>query len=77
MSNLQFFNQIFTSLSFLKIGFLTADAFYIVFAVVVLTQIISMRSIVSEVHSSPLLKAIAILDIVFALSLFLAAFVIL
>lgn len=77
MPESQFFNQLFTSLPLLKVSFLVGDAFYIIFALVILNQVISMTNIVSDIHSSAVLKIIAIINLIFALSLFLIALVIL
>lgn len=65
------------SFDFIKIGFLIANFLYIIFAFIILNQVVSMNNIISEVHASSILKTIAVLNIVFALSLFLIALVIL
>ena len=61
----------------IKIGILFVDFAYIVFLIVVLVQVLSMERVIREVHDSMVLKTIALFNLLLAISLFLAAFVIL
>ena len=68
-----FFNLLF----FVKIGFLLLDLAYTIFLFIVFNQVVSMENIISELHSSKLLKTIAIVNIGLAFSLFLITLAIL
>lgn len=77
VSNLSTIANFLTMAHALKAGFLIIMVLYIIFTLIVFKQITSMDDIIREVHSSIIIKVIAIINIVFALSLFLAAVVIL
>jgi len=64
-------------LIFLKIGIIILIFLYAVFGFVVLNQIFRMNNIIKEVYSSALLYVLAIIHMVLAISLLLAALVIL
>ena len=75
-----FFNslsQTVSSFIILKIGFLIINALYIIFVFVVLSQIDSMDNIITEMNSAIIVKIAGVLNVIFAISLFLAALVIL
>ncbi len=72
-----FFLQSFPFLIFLKIALLIFDLFFIVFLLIVLKQVMSMNSIVNEVHDAFVLKTLSVISVIFGLSLFLTALVIL
>lgn len=71
------FGGFFQPILLVKIVTLLIIGFYIIFSFVVFTQVKAMSQILSLPHASFLLKLIAIINIVLALSLFLGAFVIL
>lgn len=77
LSNITSISQSFSILAGLKIGFLIIFSLYFVFILVVFKQITSMDDIINEVHSSIIIKTVAIINIILAFSLFLAAVVIL
>lgn len=77
LPNITSISQSLTILAGLKIGFLIILSLYFVFILVVFKQITSMDDIINEVHSSAIIKTVAIINIVLAFSLFLAAVVIL
>lgn len=60
-----------------KIGLVILIALFFIFVFVVLNQVKTMNNIVTEVKSSGIIMAIAILNLFAALSLFIAALVIL
>lgn len=62
---------------FVKIATLIFLALYIIFAIVVLTQIRLMNDVLKQSSASKTLAIIAISNLVFAISLFLIALVIL
>lgn len=68
---------IFQSLSLVKIVTLVFLILYAVFSFVVLTQVNIMNQILNQTNASATLKTIAILIFVLAISLILAALVIL
>lgn len=61
----------------IKIITLIAIGFYVVFTFVVFTQVKTMSQILQLPHAQGLLKAISVINIILAISLFLIAFVIL
>jgi len=61
----------------LKIAFLVIIALFIIFTIVVLTQVNVMNRVINHTTASTILKIIAILNIIFAISLFVTAIVIL
>ena len=67
----------FTTFALVKLGLLMVLFLYIIFIFIVFKQIMSMDNIIKEIHSSFIIKVIATINIVLALSLFLAAVVIL
>lgn len=72
-----FLNQLFQPIVALKIVFLIIILLYAIFTIVVFTQVNTMNGIVTEVHSSFVLKLIALINILLAISLFVFAVVIL
>ena len=60
-----------------KIGFLILVVIYVVFLVIVLNRVLSMSRIIREVHDAIILKFVATIKVLFALSLFLLALAIL
>ena len=68
---------LFQPIILVKIVTLLVIGFYIIFSFVIFTQVKAMGEIVVLRHASVILKAIAIINIILALSLFLGAFVIL
>lgn len=72
-----FFSQILTASTLFKIGFLAVLFLYILFILIVFKQITSMDDIIKEIHSSLIIKIVAIINIALAVSLFLAAVAIL
>jgi hypothetical protein len=74
LSNLIQLNQIHT---LIKIGFLIIDFAFIVFLVVVVKQIQTMNTIVNDSNDSSIIRSVALLLLIAAISLFLAALVIL
>ncbi len=75
MTNL-FFNHINTLL-IVKVIFLIADFFYIIFLFIVLNRVISMGHIVKDAHDQMIIHSIAIFKVLVAISLFLLALAIL
>lgn len=73
---LSFLNHINTLL-IVKILFLTADIFYIIFLFIVLNRITSMSHIVKDAHDQMIIHSIAIFKFLVAISLFLLALAIL
>lgn len=71
------FGEFFQPVILVKIVTLLVIGFYIIFTFVVFTQVKAMSQILSLPHASTILKTIAIINIILALSLFLGAFVIL
>jgi len=61
----------------IKIATLVFLALYIIFAVIVLTQVRVMNNILNQSFASTVLATIALANLIFALSLFLIALVIL
>jgi len=61
----------------LKIGFLILDVFYIIFLFVVLNRVSSMSKIIREIHDAIILKFVAVIKVLFAISLFLLGLAIL
>lgn len=74
--NLDFVNFLQPVL-WIKIITLMIIVFYVVFTFVVFTQVKTMTQILYLPHAKELLKAISIVNIIFAISLFLIALVIL
>lgn len=64
-------------LSLTKIFFLVVNFMFIVFLIVVFRQIISMNTLVHEANDSFILRFFAFILIIFSVSLFFAALVIL
>lgn len=71
------FDQLFQTFSILKIIFLIIFFLYFGFSFVVLNQVRTMNRVLTEIHSSTALRMIAFLNLIFAISLFLIATVIL
>lgn len=70
--------QLFQSpLFLLKIALIAIMAIFIIFTIVVFTQVNVMNKIITHAQASGMLKTIAILNIVFAVVLFITALVIL
>lgn len=70
--------RLFRSPLFLfKIALLVIMAFFIIFSLVVFAQVNAMNKIITHAQASGILKSIAILNIIFAVSLFVVAIVIL
>lgn len=67
----------FQPVLFIKIVTLIIIGFYLIFSVVVFTQVKAMSQILILPHASIIFKTIAIINIIAAVMLFLAAFVIL
>lgn len=67
----------FQPILFVKIVTLLIIGFYIIFSLVIFTQVKAMNQILSLPHASIVLKTIALINIILAVSLFLGAFVIL
>lgn len=61
----------------LKIALLIIMAFFIIFSIIVFTQVNVMNKIITHTQASGILKSIAILNIIFAVVLFVVAIVIL
>jgi small neutral amino acid transporter SnatA (MarC family) len=61
----------------LKIVLLVIIALFIIFTIVVFTQVNVMNRVINHTTASAILKIIAILNIIFAISLFVTALVIL
>ncbi|OGH24244.1 MAG: hypothetical protein A3B47_04100 [Candidatus Levybacteria bacterium RIFCSPLOWO2_01_FULL_39_24] len=74
--NLDFIN-FFQPVFWVKIVTLIVIGFYAIFTFVVFTQIKVMTQILRLPHAEPVLKAISIINIFLAVSLFLVAIVIL
>ena len=72
-----FLNSIFASTLLIKIATLIAIGFYVVFTLVVFTQVRVMGEVLVLPNAKVLLKTISIIHIALAISLFLGAFVIL
>ena len=70
-------NHLMGSLSLIKIGFLFTNFALILFLLVVLIQVISMERVIREIHDSIMLKLLATIILLFSISLFLTALVIL
>lgn len=64
-------------LSLGKVFFLIIDFIFIIFLFIALRQFIYMNKIINDLNDSPILKSIATLLLIFAISLFLTALVIL
>ena len=64
-------------INLIKIVFLFFNLAYIIFLLVVLTQIISMERVIKEIHDAMILKAIILTNIVLSIFLFVLAFAIL
>ena len=64
-------------INLIKIGFLFFNLAYIIFLLVVLTQIISMERVIKEIHDAIMLKVIILTNIVLSIFLFFLAFAIL
>ena len=62
---------------FIKLSTLVFIAFYIIFAIIVLTQVRVMNDILKQPFASKVLALIALGNLIFAISLFLIALVIL
>jgi hypothetical protein len=77
LPNIASISQSLILLTGLKIGFLMILSLYFIFILVVFKQITSMDTIISEIHFSLIIKIVSIVNIALALSLFLAALVIL
>lgn len=60
-----------------KIALLVIMAFFIIFSIIVFTQVNVMNKIITHTQASGILKSIAILNIIFAVVLFVVAIVIL
>jgi len=70
--------QLFQSPFFLlKIALLVIMAFFIIFTVVIFTQVNVMNKIINHTQASGMLKIIAFFNIIFAVSLFVTVLVIL
>jgi len=74
---LNLFSQNINALLILKIVFLLADSFYILFLFIVLNRIISMSHIVKDAHDAMILRSVAGFKVLVAISLFLFALAIL
>lgn len=61
----------------LKIGFLVLDGFLVVFLFVVYKQAQAMRRVINDNGTSSLINVVALANIVIAISIFVAALVIL
>jgi len=72
-----FFFQTFQLLILLKITLLIFDLFFIVFLFIVFKQVASTNSLINEIHDAFILKTIAIVNLIIALSLFFVAIAIL
>lgn len=77
MFNIPIVNNLIGSLSFAKIGLLAVNIALIIFLIVVFIQVSSLEKIFREIHDSSLLKALVILMLISAISLFLLGLVIL
>jgi len=77
MLNIPIIDSIIDSISITKIGFLVLNIALIIFLIVVFIQVGSLERIFKETHDSTIIKAIAGLMLIFAISLFLLALVIL
>jgi len=71
------FSHFITAPFLFKISFLFVLFLYIIFTLIIFNQIRSMDQLISEIHSSIIIRAISLIGIVAAISLFLAAVVIL
>ncbi len=67
----------FQPVLFVKIVTLIIIGFYVIFSIVIFTQVRAMSQILTLPHASMIFKTIAIINIIAAVSLFLGAFVIL
>ncbi|MEK9176153.1 MAG: DUF5657 family protein [Patescibacteria group bacterium] len=61
----------------LKIGFLILDGFLVVFLFVVYKQALAMRRVINDNGTSGLINIVALANIVIAISIFVAALIIL
>lgn len=77
MPEFTLFSQFTEALFLLKAVFLIILFLFALFSFVVLNQTNVMNKIITEAHFSPILKIIAILNLVVVISLFLTAVVIL
>lgn len=77
MLNIPIIGNLINSFSFAKIGFFALNIALIIFLIVVFIQVISLERIFKETHDSAIIKMIAGLMLILAISLFLAATVIL
>ncbi len=71
------FENIVSFSTLFKIAFLSIMVLYMAFSFIVLNQVRSMNKIISQARSSTFINAFSVLNVLFALSLFLAAIVIL
>jgi hypothetical protein len=60
-----------------KTGFLVADVIFVIFLIVVIKQVLTMNTIVSNDNDSSLIKSASFLLLIINVSLFLTALVIL
>ena len=74
---LSFINGIVKSFSLIKIGFLLLNFSYIIFLLVVLTQVISLERIIKEIHDAMILRIIILINIALSIFFFILGFVIL
>jgi len=77
MFNIPIIGSLIDSFSIAKIGFFALDIALIIFLIVVFIQVMSLEKIFKETHDSTIVRAIAGLMLILAISLFLAATVIL
>ncbi|MBI2028679.1 MAG: hypothetical protein HYT07_03680 [Candidatus Levybacteria bacterium] len=71
------FANFFQPVLFVKIVTLIIIGFYLIFSVVIFTQVRAMSQILNLPHAEVLFETLAIINIIAAASLFLGAFVIL
>lgn len=72
-----FFSQFTSPLFFLKVVFLIVFFLYGILTLVIFNQVKVMGRVAREVHSSAIIEAIALFNLLAAISLFLYALVIL
>jgi len=77
MLNIPIIDNIINSLSIAKITFFALNIALIVFLIVVFIQVRSLERIFKETHDSTIIRTVAGLMLIFAISLFLLAIVIL
>ncbi len=77
MFNIPIIDNLISSFAILKIAFLAFNIALIIFLIVVFIQVTSLEKIFKETHDSSIIRLVAGLMLIFAISLFLIALVIL